>query len=217
MTSFPPLSQRFRPERITVLWAALVLNVELLIVSIYLLTADVTVTDPLMLVYPWVWINVGLWAVSATSPAPASGRHRRLAGALAVGYFGVLAVMGGLLQVGTETGVRIAWTLPPGFGPALIYNGEFIQIILEPYKLVGYVALAYLVYVTILDAVSSALSGVVGLFSCVSCTWPILGTVLTSLFGGSSAVVAFATNQPYAASTIVFLSAVGLLYWRPTM
>lgn len=215
MPSFP--TGGYRPDDSTVLWAALVLNVEFLIVHLYLRMIGVTVTDPLMLVYPWVWIDVGLWAVSTTSPAPASRRQRRLAGALGVGYFGVLAVAGGLLGAGTDTGFRIAWALPPGFGPALLYDGEFIRTILQPYKLVGYVALAYLVYVTVLDAVSSALSGVVGLFSCVSCTWPILGTVLTSLLGEASAIVAFATNQPYAASTVVFLSAAGLLSWRPSM
>jgi len=65
------------------------------------------------------------------------------------------------------------------------------------------------------ETAGSAWAGMIGLFSCVSCTWPVLGTVLASAVGSSSVVVVFAVNQPYAASTLVFLSALGLLLWRP--
>ena len=105
--------------------------------------------------------------------------------------------------------------MPPGWGPALLYGGSLVQVSLIPFKAIGYLALSYLIYATVLDAAGSALAGVVGLFSCVSCTWPILGTIVTGVFGGASAVAVVATNQPYGASTLVFLSAVALLSWRP--
>lgn len=79
----------------------------------------------------------------------------------------------------------------------------------------GYLALSYLVVVTPLDVSGSALSGALGFASCVSCTWPILGTAVTALFRGGSMLATVATNQPYGLSTFVFATAVGLLVWRP--
>jgi hypothetical protein len=114
------------------------------------------------------------------------------------------------------TGARIAWELPPGWGPAVLYGGGLVRLALIPYKLAGYAALAYLVYATVLDTAGSAVSGVVGLFSCVSCTWPIVGTVVSGIFGGTSAIAAVATSESYGLSTLVFVSAVGLLYYRPS-
>mgnify|MGYP000365615809 CR=1 FL=1 len=99
----------------------------------------------------------------------------------------------------------------------MLYDGAVLRVVLEPYKEVGYLALAYLVYVTVLDAAGAAVSGMVGLFSCVSCTWPILGTVAAGLFGGTSALAAVALGHAYGLSTLVFLSSVGLLWWRPTL
>jgi len=105
--------------------------------------------------------------------------------------------------------------LPPGYSPRLFYDGGVISLTLAPYKVVGYGALAYLVYVTVLDAAGTALSGVVGLFSCISCTWPVIGTIAAGVFGSSSALATAAMNQAYPLSTLVFLSAVALLWWRP--
>jgi hypothetical protein len=128
----------------------------------------------------------------------------------------VLGYFGGLYGISNGTvPLYIDWSLPPGYGPAVLYDGTVLRIVLEPYKVVGYLALAYLVYRTVLDTASVALSGVVGLFSCVSCMWPVLGMVATSIFGSGSVVAAFALDQPYGVSTLVFLSAVALLYYQP--
>lgn len=168
------------------------------------------------LLQPFIWIDVGLIAVLTTDPPPASGRRWRLGTGLAVTYFIALAYFGGLFAGGAGTGVAgVNWTLPPGYSPRVYYDGAMLALALEPYKVVGYASLAYLVYVTILDALGTVLSGVIGLFSCISCSWPILGTVLAGVFGGSSAVTAAALNQAYPLSTLVFLSAVLLLWWRP--
>ncbi len=117
-----------------------------------------------------------------------------------------------------ETGLRLAYrSLPPGFGPALLYSGSVVSLNLFPYQVVGYAALAYLVYATVLDAAGSAVSGLLGLFSCVSCTWPVIGTVVAGLFGSGSAVYAFALSRSFLLSTLVFVSAVALLRWRPDL
>ncbi|MFC7080732.1 DUF7546 family protein [Halorussus caseinilyticus] len=85
-----------------------------------------------------------------------------------------------------------------------------------PYKLVGYVALAYLVYDTVLDTAGSAVSGVLGLVSCVSCTWPVIATLAAGVTGSGTAVAAAASEWSYTLGTVAFLLTVGLLRWRPS-
>lgn len=208
---------RFRPERSTLLWGAVILNAELLAVLLYVAQPSVTPTAFQYYVYPFVWINVGLWALWRTRPRAADRRRKLLVGGLAVAYFAVLAYAGGLVGPGMgsmATGFRLA-PLPPGLGPALVYSGASVQFALLPYKVVGYVALAYLVYATALDVSGSAVSGILGLFSCVSCTWPVIASVVSGVAGSSSAVAGAALTSSYGLSTVVFVVTVGLLYWRP--
>jgi hypothetical protein len=225
------LSRMRRPSPRSLGLAAAILWVEFVVVGWYVLYAPgIEVTDPTILLYPIAWINASLLALWLTDTPDAPWRHRRIGAVIAVGYFVVLAYLGGLASLGHAAraalglhpgghvhsfGVSVAWLLPPGWGPMVTYAGSLIGVTLIPYKLLGYATLAYLVYVTILETAGSAWAGAVGLFSCVSCTWPVLGTVLASVFGSSAAVVAIARTEPYAASTLVFLSAVGLLLWRP--
>lgn len=206
------------------LYAGLVLNVEVILVLLYWVASPTTITHPLILVYPFVWINLSLWAVSSVQRPDVPRRRQLVVGALTGLYFLVLVVAGGLVGPGHAfhghshgTGaVRLALTsMPPGWSPALLYGGDLVRFSLFPYKLVGYLALSYLVFVTLLDVSGSALSGALGFASCVSCTWPILGTAVTALFGGGSILATVATNQPYGLSTFVFATSVGLLVWRP--
>lgn len=211
---------RARVRKRTLLWGALVVNTELLALLVYAVVGDTTLTGPLAVrfwLYPLVWINVGVWAVVRTTPAAASARERRLAAALAVGYFAVLAYAGGLVgQSYTATGLRVVtWALPPGWAPAVLYNGMGVGVTLLPYKVVGYVALAYLVYATVLDAAGAAVSGVLGLLSCVSCTWPVLASLVSGLLGSGTALAGAVYAQSYGLSTVVFVVTVALLYWRP--
>ena len=208
---------RARPATETLLWGAVLVTAELLALLLYLAQPSVTPTAVRYYVYPFVWINVGLWALVRTDPPAASRRRRYAAGAFAVGYFAVLAYAGGLVGPGLgamTTGLRIA-PLPPGIGPALIYGGEAIRLVLFPYKIVGYAALAVLVYATALDVARSAIGGTLGLFSCVSCTWPVLATFVGGVAGGSSAVASATLSGSYGLSTVIFVVTVGLLYWRP--
>jgi hypothetical protein len=171
-------------------------------------------------VYGLLWVFVGIAAFAVTRVSPASASTRRRAALVAVGYFAVLAYAGGLVipaggGVG-DVGFRIAY-LPPGWGPALLYQGNVVNLVLMPARVVGYLALSYLVYATVVDAAQAAVSGVVGLLSCVSCTWPVLGSVLTGVFGAGSALAGVATAYSYDISTAVFLVTVALLAWRPTL
>jgi len=202
--------------------AAAVLWIETVVVGWYVLYQPVRITDPLVLVYPLVWINASLLALWLTDAPDATRRLRLIGALLGVGYFLVLAYVGGLIQIHAlhgghshAFGLSVTWPLPPGWGPTLIVSGDLLGVAVVPYRVLGYATLAYLVYVTVLETVGSLWAGAVGLFSCVSCTWPVLGTVLAGAFGSSAAVVVFASQEPYAASTLVFLSAVALLLWRP--
>jgi hypothetical protein len=219
--STPTASRARLPSTRSLGLAAAILWLETVVVGWYVLYEPVRITDPMVLVYPLVWINASLLALWVTDTPDATWRYRFLGGALGVGYFLVLAYVGGLIQIHAihghshAFGFSVTWPLPPGWGPTLLLSGDLMGIVITPYKVLGYATLAYLVYVTVLETAGSLWAGAVGLFSCVSCTWPVLGTVLAGTFGSSAAVVVFASEEPYTASTLVFLSAVALLLWRP--
>lgn len=213
------------PEPSTVFVGFIALTAEALLALLYLSEAGTASLS--LLVLPFVWINVGLWAVWRTDAPRAPTRRRRLAALLAVGYGLVLAYFGGLVDVGyafvsvpgydPSYGWYVATSLPPGFGPVVTFESDLVILRLFPYQLVGYGALTYLVYVTVVDAAGAAISGVLGLLSCVSCSWPILAAIVTGVAGGSSAVAAQAYQQSLPLSTAVFVLTVGLLYWRPSL
>jgi len=210
--------QRVSLDRETARWLAVAVALEVLVIVTYVTVFAATITNPLILVYPFVWIDVALLAAYTTTPPPVASRRRLVGLAIAAGYLVVLGYFGGLFGLGQNmVPLHVDWRLPPGYGPALLYDGPTLRLILEPYKVVGYLTLAYLVYTTVLDAAGSAVSGVVGLFSCVSCSWPIIGAIATSFFGSGSAIAAFAFSRSYALGTLVFVSAVALLYYRPTL
>lgn len=220
---------RLRPSRRTLLYGGLLLNTELVLVALYLLIQDATLTEPRYAVYGLLWINVGAWVIVRTRVAPASDGAKRRAALIAVGYFAALAVAGGLVRPAAAMSMSVAGgagagasassvrvlALPPGWGPALLYRGDLLRVFLMPAHVVGYAALAYLVYATAVDLSGAAVSGLLGLLSCVSCSWPIVASVAASVFGGGSAVAAATGTLSYDLSTAVFLVTVGLLYWRP--
>jgi len=214
------LVDRLRPRRETVLWGALLVNTEIILLLAYAVLGSselVSARGLRLWVYPFVWINASVWAVARTDLASASDRNRALAAALAVGYFGVLAYTGGLVGPGHDSlGLDVALaSLPPGWSPAVTYNGMGLSLVLIPYKLIGYATLAYLVYATVLDAAGSAVTGVLGLLSCVSCSWPVLASVATGVVGSGSGIAAAVSAGSYGISTVVFVATVALLVWRP--
>ncbi|MDY6775383.1 MAG: hypothetical protein SV253_04810 [Halobacteria archaeon] len=207
---------RIRPRKSTLVWGGLITAAEILVLGFYYSLPGTSMTTIRHNIYPFVWINVGLWAVVRTEPrTSAGGRYRYLAAGASLVYFVLLMYFGGLFDFNpVGYGFSIKW-LSPGWGPAVYYSGETFWINLIPFKTFGYAVLSYLVYSTVLDTSKSVVSGVFGLFSCVSCTWPIFTAALTSALGTGSALTTTIYSWSYGLSTLVFLTAVALLYWKP--
>lgn len=204
------------PDGRVLLFVGAVLATEGFASLLYLSTLSVSIVELRYALYPFVWINLGVLAVVATRVPQASRRTLAVAAGVGVAYFLLLTTIDGTVAFdGTGSGLRVLW-LPPGWGPALLYNSETFRLALFPFKLVGYASLAYLVAVTVVDAAESAVAGVVGLASCVSCTAPIATSVVAGLFGGAGAVSTAVYAWSYDLSTLVFVVSVALLYWRPT-
>jgi len=178
-------------------WGRCFVNTQLLLFLAYHLLSPNDITGLTPVAVPLVWITVGAWALVRTERPTGSQRQRTVGVAVAAGYFGVLGYFGGVWGPATEmlpAGIDLAVaTAPPGWAPRLFVNlpangltvsslqlpFQGVRINLIPWQVVGYVALAYLVYTAVLDAAGSAISGVVGLLSCVSCTWPVIATIAT--------------------------------------
>lgn len=216
-------TQLRRPPREDLPWLLAAILVEALLVVAYFLATPAEVLDPRYVIYPLVWINVGLWAVVRTPLPRASGRAKLIAGVLSIGYFLLLAWLAGLIgahtheylprglyRVGQGSIGSIGW------GPRIAFVTDAFYLYFIPYKAIGFLALAYLVYTTLLEATDAALSGAIGVFACVSCTFPVFSSFAAGLLG-PSAFIAAVYQVSVDLSTVVFVLAVAFLYWRPEL
>lgn len=202
-----------RPDNRSLIKWAVVVNTEILLVLLYVLLLDGAATDPVLLAFPFVWLNVAAAVLLYVRPAPASTRRRAVAALLALGYALVLGYVGGVFGLGGQgAGLRTVLAAPPGFAPSIVYSGETLSVVLTPWKVGGYLALSYLVYVTVVDASGGVAGGVLGLFSCVSCVLPVIASMLGGFAGVGATLYQAALYQSYGLSTVVFLLSVGLLY-----
>jgi hypothetical protein len=204
---------------------ALLANTLVLATLLYVVLTPADLTPARFTLYGLLWVGVGLAVLyrEATVARSASIRARRAATGVAVAYLTALAFAGVVIPGGVPEAVANGWfvrTLPPGWGPALVYGGVDIAVVLTPARVVGYLALAALVRGTVLDAAGtgalrSGAPGLLALFSCVSCSLPLLAGAAAFLFGAGSALAATTASLSYDLSTLIFLVTVGLLYWRP--
>jgi len=207
------------PDPMTVAIGALVLLAELAFALVALESSGTILTRPLFAFgVPFVWINGSLLAFAFVRPGPDAGRRLPAVG-VAVAYFGILVALGGLLTWGGPGGSGLRVTLQgiPGWVPLVIVGGSVVNLVIVPFKLIGYLALAYLVYVTVRDASGALVGGVLGLFSCVSCSLPIVAALVSGLAGGGTAAWTAAYSNSYLLSTVVFAVTVALLAWRPSV
>jgi hypothetical protein len=212
-------SRDLEVRRLVLVTGALV-ACELLVLGAYFSLSSSSVLSPRYVLYPFVWLNVAVLALLVVGRPRVRGRRRLLSLGVGVAYLTLLAWLDGTLGAGTGAGTLRVLALPPGWGPALLYDGA-VRVVLFPFKTVGYAVLAYLVYdlvADLTDAGAGVVGGAVGLFSCVSCTLPVAAAVLSGLVGGTVGVVgATATSAwAYDLSTLAFVCSVALLVWRPT-
>lgn len=194
-------------------WVAL-LALEALAVATYFAVTPDRVGSLRYVVYPFVWINAGLWAVLRTSPAPASRRHRLLGVAVGVAYFlAVMAIPGkvGVGAPGAAVGLRFGWYVP-GWGPLVAFTSPWLSLFLVPFEVVGYAALSYLVHANVLRVARGALPGALGLVTCVGCTVPVLAPMVGLLGGPATSLSTTAYAWSYDVGTLVYLVAVWLLF-----
>jgi len=201
------------PDGESLVRLGVVLNTEIIFVLAYVLLADAPTMDPVILAFPFVWLNVAGLVFATVRPSAASTRRKWAALTVAVGYALVLCYVGGVFGTGGQgTGFRWILAAPPGFAPGLVYSGATLAAVFTPWKVAGYLSLAYLLYVTVLDASGGVAGGLLGLFSCVSCVLPVIASVVGGFAGFGGVLYQAAMAQSYGASTVVYVISVGLLY-----
>jgi hypothetical protein len=211
-TTTATLREAMPDTRSLVTWAA-VLNAEFILILGYVVNTAQPATDPFLLVFPFVWLNIAALVLLRVRPELADRRRTLVGAAVAVGYLLVLGYVGGVYGTGGRgTGLRLVTQAPPGFSPTVVFSGATLSVVLIPWKVAGYLALSYLVFVTVIDASGGALGGIVGLFSCVSCVLPIIASILGGFVGIGATLSQAALAQSYGLSTAVFVTSVALLY-----
>jgi hypothetical protein len=197
------------------LWAGIV-ALEVVALAVYI-TATGAVESARYALYPFVWINVGLFAVTRVGPVRTGRRRRLTAAGVAAAYGLVLAVLTGLvgIPIGEHTHAHpsglTASLSAPGWGPRIAYVlGEF-HLYFVPFRVVGYVALSYLVYARLATLSLASGVGAVGFAACIGCTLPLLAGTLG---GAGAAALAAVGGYSLDLSTLAFLLAVGGL-WQP--
>lgn len=201
---------------------AIVVIAELVLIAAYFGFTAATLTHLRYTVYPFVWINIGLWAVLKTTPPTVQRRHQWLGVIVAAMYFLLLTALAGLIGIhpehsphpGDAFGLQIVMGAP-GWGPAIVYLAPSFHITFIPYLVIGYLSLAYLVYATVLETAQTAIAGLLGVGSCIGCTFPVVVSFLAGVAGGSSALTTAIYSLSMDISTTVFVVAIVLLYWRP--
>jgi hypothetical protein len=201
-------------------WAGL-LAVEALWVAGHFTLTPAAITDPRYVLYPFVWMNAGIYAVWRVRPAPADDGLRRLADFVGAGYFAALAWLSGLLAVygadHAHTHVH-GWQVTlamPGWGPRIAYVGSWFHVYFVPYRVIGYLALAYLLAAAVRELSTRTLTGVLGVATCIGCSFPLLLSFAGSVGLGGGAGLATVAGLSLDVSTAAFLLAVAVLTWRP--
>jgi len=209
--------------RVLFLFNALV-AVQVVAAFVYGLVFDVSPVRVTTFLLPFVWIAVSVLALWWTDPAEREPRLRLLAGAIAGGYLLVFLYLSGTIGLAPDQfdavtgalGVGVETERTLGWGPVVFYSGEVFGARIHPYQLVGYLTLSYLVYAAVLDSVRSASAGMVGVALCPACALAAVSPLFASLAGTVSAVALF-FQYNYEIATVIFVGAVGLLYWRPSL
>ena len=189
---------------------AIVATVALLTaIATYLRLTDAVITTGRSLSYPVVWIVTSLTA-AVWIGLTVRGRPRRWRGiAIGGGYTLVIGWLTGLLGATTGGFPLRVHAAPPGWGPIILYDSGLLRLSIIPFKLIAYLALGYVIYALVAAHRGSIRAAAVGVFSCVSCTGPLLVAIIGAV-GGTQATTAVATAG-YDIATVALVATFGLL------
>ncbi|MFB6113345.1 MAG: hypothetical protein ABEJ58_04490 [Halodesulfurarchaeum sp.] len=196
------------------LFGAWVILGEAFLVFGYLQASPIQVTDPRYVVYPFIWINVAIWAIYTTNTDVGSRRHRLVGTVVAAAYYLVLLAVSGNIAFVSRTAIALGINpAMPGWGPVITGALPGLELQLVPFETIGYAGLSYLLYANVLDVSRGLLAGALGVFTCISCTVPLWGPVLGLLGGPLASLSGTATAFSYDIGTVVFLFTVFLLWY----
>jgi hypothetical protein len=217
-------SRNYRPQLWTLVVVNALLGIQLLLAALYGAFFGTSLLSLHVFLIPFVWTTVSVVTVWHTDSVSRGWRPTAVAGAAAVGYLTLFLWLSGTVgftpsQVEPITGefgfgIEVGRSL--GWGPVIYYSGEWVGARIIPYQLIGYGALSYLVYATILDATRSASAGTLGLILCPGCA----AAALVPLFGGIaglSAALSFFIQYSYEIATLMFVAAMGWLHYQPSI
>lgn len=188
--------------------ALAVLAVEISLVIGYVAVTG-TAIAPSRAVVPLVWTTLSVWFVLHLRYRGRSPSRRGVPLVVGVGYLVVLAVLGGLVSLGADSTAAAVEVAPPGWGPVLLASVPPVQMVLIPFEVGGYLALAYGVSRAVAATTRGAAAGLLGLFACVSCTLPLVGVLVGVVTGSTLAAQPGALSQDL--STAVFVTTIVLL------
>ncbi|APX95983.1 hypothetical protein SAMN05421809_0080 [Natronorubrum daqingense] len=206
----------------TLTWINLFLAAQLVVGLTYAAVVDANTPNVHYYFIPFIWITISALAVWYTRPVTRSFKYVAIAASVAIAYFLVILYLSGMVMPIRSiaepgpSGLVVEWDRPLGWSPIVDYTGSWVSVRLIPYQVIGYLALSYLLYTAVLNISSSIYTGVVGLVTCPGCAAPVLAPLLAGAAGTSSAFV-FMVNYTHEIATVLFVLAVGLLYWQPTL
>jgi len=199
-----------------------VITVEVALVAAYFWVTPSGITGPLdirLVLYPLLWINAAFYAVGRMRVPSAPRTRNLLAGAAACCYLLLISWLGGLfaLEGAAVSGLADVglWRGSPGWGPLVSIETAAVSFQLRPFRVIGYPALAFLLYARLLDTGGAILRSAVGLVSCVSCSLPLFAAIAGGGLGLGAGVGTTLTTYALDLSTAAYLLAVGLLLWQP--
>ena len=197
------------PIRAAVATAVVATVALLTAIATYLRLTDAVITTGRSLSYPVVWIVTSLTA-AVWIGLTVRGRPRRWRGiAIGGGYTLVIGWLTGLLGATTGGFPLRVHAAPPGWGPIILYDSGLLRLSIIPFKLIAYLALGYVIYALVAAHRGSIRAAAVGVFSCVSCTGPLLVAIIGAV-GGTQATTAVATAG-YDIATAALVATFGLL------
>lgn len=168
-----------------------------------------TAVAPRRAMVPLTWVAFAVWLVVHLREKAAVEAASLAAVAVGVGYFLLLAAVGGVVSLGASTvGVGVE-PATPGWGPLVFVAAGPVAVAVVPFEVVGYVALSYGVSRAVAATSRGALAGLVGLFACIGCTLPLVAAV-ASVFAGVTLAIG-PTSATYDLATGVFVLTVVLL------